>query len=415
MPSSLTDKLASLGVRIGADQILSQPNNNRFPIEEVVNGSIKETPFGSTFFAETFYPINHHQGNININLEVSLERIGEWLNEPRIPAIQTGDFVFIDTETSGLSGGTGTFAFLIGAGRFTENGFHLIQIFLRDPIEEMAQLITLSEFLTDNVGLVTFNGKAFDIPLLNTRYIINGDQPPFKSAAHIDLLILARRLWRDRLSSRRLGDLENHILGYQRSEEDVPGWLVPSLYFDYLRGGDARPLKSVFYHNAMDIISMAALLNHIAMLLEKPFKTTDSEIVDMVAVASLFQELGHYDQAAALYSQALEIKLPVEIKQKAIFNWSLMEKRRQNHEIAVQLWEQAAADHEIFAHIELAKYYEHKIRDYDHAIYWTETALELINSDLFSKYERDQIQNDILHRLGRLQYKRMKDLPQENT
>lgn len=403
MPS-LSDKLKSLGVNVGAKNI-SPPVKNRFPIEEVIDGNFQETAFGQTFVVETYYPIRHQQGLKGIEINASLDLIAEWANEPRIKQIKSDEFVFIDTETSGLAGGTGTYAFLIGAARFETDGFHLAQFFLQDPIEEVAQLVALSEFLGTREGLVTFNGKSFDVPLLNSRYIINGDVSPFRLAAHIDLLPLARRLWRDRLPSRRLGALEEQILGFQRTGEDVPGWLVPTLYFDYLRSGDARPLRGVFYHNAMDIVSMAALLNHITTLLEEPLDGSVTNGTDLVAMGKFFQGLGYLDRAAELYARALENALPTDAWRRAVYQWSFMEKRRENLYIAIELWEQAAADEEIFAHIELAKYFEHRQKDFSQAIFWTQTALDIVKTDNYSRIDRQQLLPEIEHRLARLNRK----------
>src|SRR4030067_1036414 len=141
---------------------------------------------------------------------------------------------------------------------------------MRDPFEEPAMLLALEEFLAPCKTLVTFNGKSFDAPLLTTRYTLQGWPSPMGRMAHIDLLHLARRLWRDRLPSRTLSNLEVQILGAQRSEEEIPGWMIPQMYFDFLRDGDARPMKRVFYHNEMDVLSMAALLNLVVNLLENP-------------------------------------------------------------------------------------------------------------------------------------------------
>ena len=134
---------------------------------------------------------------------------------------------------------------------------------MRDPAEEAGMLEALAEFLAPTQALVTFNGKAFDAPLLITRYTLHNIPFPFKDYAHLDLLPLARRLWRDRLPSRALKYLEENVLSAPRTLEEVPGYEIPYLYFDYLRSRDARPLKGVFYHNAMDVVAMAALLSHV--------------------------------------------------------------------------------------------------------------------------------------------------------
>ena len=408
MPS-IADKLRSMGVKVGAQDIPPPASKLSYPIEKVIEGQHKDTPFGNTFIVETRFPIKHHQGLISIDINSPLDLMAEWVGDQRISQFKIDEYIFLDTETSGLSGGTGTFAFLIGAGRFEKDYFLLSQFFLRDPIEETAQLFALSEFLGSKQGIVTFNGKPFDVPLLNSRYTINNDLSPFKSLAHIDLLPLARRLWRDRLPSRRLTELEQHILGFQRTHEDVPGWLVPSLYFDYIKSGDARPIKSVFYHNAMDIISMAALLNYITTLLSNPLNSTDTDGIDLVALGNVFQNLGHFNTAANLYAYALKRKLPPRILRKVLFYWSYMEKRRENLSIAIELWEQAAAEKEIFAHIELAKYYEHRTKDYIQAIIWTQSALNLVKSSNFSRIDQQQILPEIEHRLARLNRKNSKD------
>lgn len=363
MPT-LSDKLRSLGVKVGAEDLAPPTNKEIHPIEEVIDGQILETPFGQTFIVETRYPVQYRQGFVNLEIKESLDILARWLNVPDLSSLGADEFIFMDIETSGLGGGTGTYAFLIGSGRFEGGYFRLEQFFLRDPIEETAQLVALSEFVGSRKGIVTFNGKAFDIPMLQTRFAINSDESPFNSVAHIDLLHLARRLWRDRLPSRTLGKIEQHILGFIRTQEDVPGWMVPSLYFDYLRSGDARPLKSVFYHNSMDILSMVALLNHITTLLEYPLNGGVADNIDYLALGRIFQDLKQFNDAANLYSLALDSNLPQDLWKKTLYHWSYMEKRRENLSVAIELWERAATKNEIFAHIELAKYFEHRQKDY---------------------------------------------------
>jgi len=140
----------------------------------------------------------------------------------------------VDTETTGLAGGSGTYTFMVGIGRFEGDEFRLAQFFLRDPSEEAAQLAAIEKFLAPCQAVVSFNGKSFDLPLLNSRYLINGCPPPLAGAAHIDLLHLSRRLWRARLPSRTLGNLEAKILGLTRAQQDVPGWMIPDLFLDRL-------------------------------------------------------------------------------------------------------------------------------------------------------------------------------------
>jgi tetratricopeptide (TPR) repeat protein len=212
-------------------------------------------------------------------------------------------------------------------------------------------------------------------------------------------------LWRERLPSRALGYLEEHILGVTRTHEDVPGWVIPSLYFDYLRSGDARPLKSVFYHNVMDMLSLAALLSHAAGLLDDPLSGAVVHGLDLVAMGKLFEDLRHLETAAQLYERGLTHDLPEDIYWKAVRRLSFTQKRRGNLSAAVALWRKAAHSGQIYAYIELAKFYEHRQRDYNEAAQWTHAALALVNGPDFPRHACGRWLADLEHRLARLHRK----------
>ncbi|HEX7589182.1 MAG TPA: ribonuclease H-like domain-containing protein, partial [Anaerolineae bacterium] len=315
-------------------------------------------------------------------------------------------FVFLDTETTGLAGGSGTYAFLVGVGRYDGETFRLLQFFMRDPIEEPALLAALTELLAPLDALVTFNGKAFDVPLLNARYITNRAATPFKSVPHLDLLPLARRLWRDRLESRALKSLETHILGVARSEEEVPGFLIPQIYFDYLRNGDARPLKRVLYHNAMDVVAMAALLGHIAQMLDNPIEFATEHGLDIISIGKLFEDLGRLDDAARIFARGLEFDLPEESFRQTSQRLAIVHRRRGEMPAAIELWRDAAGHRQIYAHVELAKYYEHKARDYDQAAEWTRSAITIVRES--SPTTRREWLGALEHRLKRLESRQRK-------
>jgi uncharacterized protein YprB with RNaseH-like and TPR domain len=400
--SSLADKLKSLGVRTGAQDLQAPDKKRSTPIDEIVDGRFIETPYGLTFVIESNYPGDYSHGPIDLNLDASFEVLAAWLREPGLLAHDFQSLVFLDTETSGLSGGTGTYAFLIGIGRFNDHGFHLSQFFMLDPSQELPHLAAVMMSLHPMNGLVTFNGKAFDIPLLNTRYRLNRELSPFQSAFHVDLLPLARRLWRARLPSRTLGYLEENVLFMKRTQDDIPGWMIPGLYFDYLRTGDAQPLKNVFYHNAMDILSMAILLKHIAHILADPFHGKVEHGLDLISIGSLYEEMGELDSAARCYEKGLSFDLPEQAYNEALMRWSLMEKRRQNLEKAVELWVKSAARRDIYGFVELAKFYEHRLRDYEQAMHWTREALDNITSSEFPSLDRHYWLPELEHRLDRL-------------
>jgi hypothetical protein len=405
MPS-LSDKLQSLGVKLGARDLPSpQPRRDAYAIEQVIPGQFQPTPHGELFVVDSWYLPDYQHGRMNLQISASLKTVAAWAAEARIATATPASFAFLDTETTGLAGGTGTYAFLVGVGRFEQEQFRLTQFFMRDPLEEPAQLTALTEFLQPCEVLVTFNGKTFDVPLLNSRYISNSQLSPLTTLAQLDLLPLARRLWRDRLSSRALGQLELHILQAARTQEDVPGWLIPSVYFDYLCSGDARPLKGIFYHNAMDILAMAGLLNHVSQVLEDPLNGRVEHSLDLVALAKLFEALGQLERAIQLYQHGLALDLPEENYWDSLQRLSFIHKRQGNWTTAIELWQQAAEGRQIYAHVELAKYFEHQMCDYHQATYWTQNALELINTPLYPRSRRRQWHAELEHRLVRLRRK----------
>lgn len=454
MPS-LSDKLKSLGVSVGfqpaanpeaktANPEAGKPDagkDSSLPtLEGVLGGHELQNTQGETYVVESHYPLDYQHGRVGLQSAASLHKLAAWAGNPGLGELSMGSFVFLDTETTGLTGGAGTYAFLIGAARFEGGEFHLAQFFMRDPHEEPAELLALEEFLAPCQAIVTFNGKTFDAPLLNTRYLLQGWRSPLLDLGHFDLLHLARRLWKDRLPSRTLTNLEVQILGTERTEEDIPGWAIPQLFFDYVHSGDPTPLRSVFYHNAMDVVSLAALFNHMASLLADPFAATFVHGVDLIALARLSEDLGDTETAIELYLRGLEFDeraaslstaempeqtydyaqsspetfyhfntsqpVPRTIYLDALDRLALIHKRHRDYGAAVALWEKAAGFQHIRAHIELAKYYEHQQRDYPQALFWVETAQALLDSSVnTNKAERLLWLDELETRLDRLRRK----------
>ncbi len=411
--ASLADKLKSLGVKVGASDLPAPAPKARstIPIEDVLDGRWIETRRGQAFISDSLYPLEYSHGEMALFSPASLHNLAHWAGDNRLHSMPIEKFAFLDTETSGLSGGTGTYAFLVGIGRFElingevgelPNGFRLRQFFMRDPSEEAALLEAMIDFLAPCEALVTFNGKAFDAPLLNTRYALHSIPTPLKNFSHVDLLPLARRLWRDRLPSRALKYLEEHIMRAPRSLEEVPGYEIPFLYFDYLRTGDARPLKGVFYHNAMDIVAMTALFHHTASMLADPHAADLEHGLDVAALAKLFEDLGKWDDAVRLYERGLQIRLPEAGFAETLRRYSALQRRRGDLESAVILWEQAAGEGHIYAHVELSKHHEHRKRDPSEAFRWAKSALELAQAPSLPPSIRKYWTEEISHRIARL-------------
>jgi uncharacterized protein YprB with RNaseH-like and TPR domain len=404
MPT-LSDRLKSLGVKVGAKDLPPPRPSKTYPVEEIAAGRFIETGNGNTYLIEQDFPVDYIHGQVGLRITTRPLTLAEWAGVLNIADQNPEELVFLDTETSGLAGGTGTFAFLVGAGRYTPGGFHLAQFFMRDPLDEPALLLALEEFIAPCRTIVSFNGKAFDIPLLDTRYTLQGWKSPFRDFYHVDLLHLSRRLWRDRLPSRTLANLEVQILHASRTDDEIPGWMIPQIYFDYLRDGDARPLLRVFYHNAMDVVSLAALLNHTSSLLEDPFSHPTTETIDLAAVARLLEDLGHIDRAAELYALCLTSDLPEDIHTDTLLRLALLHKRNNHYSAALPLWEQAASRRRIIAYEELAKYYEHHAIDHDQAQKWTLNALEVLESAGLPNAEALWWKSEFQHRLKRIQKK----------
>ena len=402
---SLADKLKSLGVKTGTADLPRPKPAEEKKIENLLSGEFRQTRYGESFVVEQRFPLNVPHGRASMHPAVLPEILGVWAKDARINELPAEKFVFFDTETSGLSGGTGTYAFMVGAGRFEGDDFLLAQFFLRDPSEEPAMLEAMAEFFAPAEVLVSYNGKSFDAPLLQTRYKLHSIPVPFEGYAHLDLLHLARRLWRDRLASRTLQSIEAHILGVTRTSEEVPGYEIPYLYFDYLRDRDATQMKGVFYHNEIDILSLAALLNHAAAMLADPFGESVHHNLDVIAIAKLFEDLKEWDYAAKLYEHGLEEALPEEDFSKAVKRLAVLQRRRGDVEEALKWWKQAVEAGHIYAHVELAKYYEHKTKEHLLAEALTKQALSLVNEGELQEYERNHWLDELSHRLERIQRK----------
>lgn len=399
---SLADKLKSMGVKLGTQAPPPPPVTSRTRIEDVVAGEVIRTIYGEVFVSTQTFPLGYPHGSTHLDGSVSLNGLLHWGHISRESNLASSDFVFMDTETTGLAGGTGTVPFMVGVGRFTSENFILSQFFMRDPAEEPALLAAVNEFYSPCRGWVTFNGKAFDAPLLNTRYTMHGITSPLPGAPHLDLLPLARRLWRDRLPSRSLGYLETSILGLERTEEEVPGWMIPQMYFDYLRSGDANPISGVFYHNANDILSLAALFQHTANLLDHPLSMEIPDGLDVIALARLFEDLGDLETSVSLYEQGLSQGLPEEFFWRTVERFAAMQKRSGEWQTARTLWEKAAQHGDISAQVELAKYHEHQSGDLTAALHWTEEALNMITAPGTSRVLRFQWEEDLRRRQQRL-------------
>jgi hypothetical protein len=295
-------------------------------------------------------------------------------------------WLFLDTETTGLAGGAGTYAFLVGIAWWDSGGLQVEQFFMRDYTDEHSILLELAARLAKYPVLFSFNGKSFDWPLLETRFLMTRAIPPPRLAAHFDLLHPARALWKLRLGSVRLVELERSILdaprlGWDR-RDDVDSALIPQLYFDYLRGGPAHPLFGVLRHNQMDLRGLATLLGKIASLLGNVQARIqgENEALDLYGLARFLDRRGELARARSACQLALDAGLPTAFCAGARWELACLAKRSGDLAQAVTLWEGLTAEplHGFAACEELAIYYEHRTRDFRRAMEYARLGLTRI-------------------------------------
>jgi uncharacterized protein YprB with RNaseH-like and TPR domain len=329
-------------------------------------------------------------------------------------------WLFLDTETTGLAGGTGTYAFLVGLAWWDAGGLQVEQFFMRDFTEEYSVLQELSARVAERPVLFTFNGKSFDWPLLENRFTMTRSIATPKLAAHLDLLHPARALWRLRLGSVRLVELERQVLdaprlGWRR-DDDVSSALIPQFYFDYLRGGPAEPLAGVVRHNQMDLRGLAALFCKInALLSEAPCATNEIESLDLFGLSRFLQRRGDSERAHSACSQALEAGLPAEFRPKARRDLALMAKRRGEYSRAAEIWQEIVGDLQdgVYACEQLAIHYERNAKDFCRAAEFAQLALAKLrrqgsslaggSRDPYLAARCARLEQKFLHRVARLQ------------
>jgi hypothetical protein len=335
------------------------------------------TPAGPIWCAEAVYPDAYRHGRVTVGSSRAWDGDGlaRLAREPRAATVPLEQCVFLDVESTGLGAHAGIHAFLVGLGWMAQDGFHLEQVLMRDPGEEAALLHRVEERLQAGTLLVTFNGKAFDVPLLAARFELGRRAVPVTRLAHCDLLGAARRAWAHRLHSCRLVRLERAWLGFRR-HRDLEGSLVPEVYRDYLRRGDGALLDPVLEHNRRDLVSLLLLAAEAARFLGRA-ERPEATAADRLRAARIRCEAGETAAAEALLGRCLGEEVPEEVRGAAQAFLAAIRKRRGDLAGACELWEALArADpHAIGPFEELAKVAEHRARDPVAALGWVDRRL----------------------------------------
>lgn len=372
------------------------PRAAREPIERIVGGEVVDTGAGSLLVVRQEYPTGHRHGRVALD-GVRRAPLDVLARLARLPSPQPDPdrLLFLDTETTGLAGGTGTYAFLVGAGWLEDDRFVVTQYFMRDLDEEPALLAALAPVVERAEALVTFNGGGFDLPLLETRFVLARRRWP-GMLPHLDLLRPARRVWATSLEDCRLGTLERRVLGLAR-ESDVPGGLIPALYFDWLRLRRGAPLARVFAHNRDDVLSLAALLGWFGEALGEAPEISPAE---WAGLGRLWEPID-VDRALVCYRTALDAGLDGEHAHFVRLRLAWWEKRSARWDAARALWEMAAR-HGAFdprPWEELAKFHEHRRRDFVAAHSVVTAAIDLARA----AGAAGRVLDAFGHRLGRIE------------
>jgi uncharacterized protein YprB with RNaseH-like and TPR domain len=374
--STSADKFSRLAALRPSRHASSRPATLREPDQEdaiarLIGAGVARNHFGEHLVLRNWFSTPEFSEPSRVALELlSRTRDVETSRRTRAALEDPSKWLFLDTETTGLAGGTGTYAFLIGLAWWDAGALQIEQLFMRDFTEEYSLLHELATRVAERPVLVTFNGKTFDWPLLDSRFTMTRSIPTPPLAAHLDLLHPARALWKLRLGSVRLVDLERHVLdaprlGWHR-EEDIASSLIPQYYFDYLRGGPADPLVGVLRHNQMDLRGLAALFGKINTLLASQKTDRDGvDSLDLFGLSRFFQRRGDSDRAHVACSQALDIGLPAEFRPRAHRELARHAKRRGDHDAAAALWLELAGDAQdgVLACEQLAIHYERRAKD----------------------------------------------------
>lgn len=368
-------------------------------LAHTLGGELITNHAGAYCFVRTFYPSTYRHGRLDlptVQLERSLARSAFAMKD--LPgSVEVSSLLFVDTETTGL-GGSGAVAFLVGVASVTEDGFEVRQYLMPDYADEAAMLEALLEEFTPDKTLVTYNGAAFDLPLLRGRMIVNRAAREIPMADHLDLLHAARRLFRRRLKDCSLTNVERELFGFHR-EDDTPGYLIPSIYFNWLNSRQLDGLKGVLEHNRLDIVS----LWYLAVMVAEAFETDGSTLHaadDVHSLARVYSRRKQHDKVVDLCRRRNEISLGAAQPDVTLFQAQAF-KRAGDKEQAASLWRTLSGGESreaYWANLELAMYNEHSARNYQEALRFAQAALRICP---YSKSHQGRMK----HRIKRLMSK----------
>ena len=308
-----------------------------------IEGTEEVTSLGRHLVIRATYEDDRYHGNVRLGRFscVDLQRFLCLMRRKETVASRDS-LVFLDTETTGIQGGTGMVPFLVGVGYFEGDDFRLVQYFMRDFDEEPSMLLAIGDLLQRFKMVVTYNGSSFDVPLLETRFTLARLNSPFQDMAHLDLLPGARRLWRHGHGSCRLAALESRIVSFLRGA-DIPGGMIPRAYFDFLKGRGSSVMNAVLKHNLHDVVSLAALtVSACDRVVREPAELDNP--LDLYSLARIMENTAEWKNAIELYEAALRGGLPEPVLFKARESLATLSRRAGNHSRAFALCQELMRD-----------------------------------------------------------------------
>ena len=376
-------------------------------------GELVENEAGAFYLVRTDFPLDTCQGGVPLGdiFSVAGEHIAFSACDEELAGFDPATAVFVDIETTGLAGGAGTTAFLVGAGYFIDEPavFRLDQCFMRDFDDEEAMLLYLQDIFVRVETVVTFNGKTFDVPLLRSRFISN--RLPFRldAALHYDLIHAVRRIFKLRLKDCSLANVEREVLNIRR-HGDIPGAEIPQVWFDYLRTRDAHVLPRVFNHHRNDVVSLVALAALIAQRLSVPCGDGFDHAEDRLSIVRLHHRQKKFEVVVEHALKLLECETDNSLRRECLCILCSAYKRMQDWRQFQEVLELTAREFpgDLTARRELAKYHEHRSRNLAEALRICQEAMQVCpayDHDFLAEFE---------HRKMRIERKLQKNKPEES-
>lgn len=376
----------------------AQDNGNDVlaPLQPQLGGGWLDTEDGSCLVTGTTHRLDHVHGRIPVSEFLSLPSgaLARVCREASLATLRPEEMLFLDTETTGLSLDGSTVVFMVGVAYFDGDALHVRQFFIHHEAAERTVYLRLRELLADFGGLVTFNGKQFDVPMLRRRAARHQVELGLDAMPHADLLHPARRLWKERLGSCRLSNLERHIVGFRRTG-DVPGARIPGLYEAYLRTRDPSGLAPVFYHNVQDILTLLAVSVVAARSYAEPLRSAGTAPLDLYSLGRAFEADGDVPRALTAYHHALAEPLPADVRDTICRRLASLHRVFALTPEAPVVWEHLAgsgAVRSVYPLEQLAKHHEHTTLEYDRAQELLVRALELLERDRCSRTSRRELE-----------------------